>query len=451
VDLQAALKSSVPLITIAVIAAVAAPAASGDILATVEVPGTGGANLDIATVNAGTGTRTAPPVGINTQNGELHPSLSSDGNRLVFQRVDPIAGTDRIIAYEFSTGASADLFDAFAAQQEQPATPLISADGTSVLTGRPLEHRDPSLPSGVLQPSLSRTSLSNFPAGPFPRSQENLPNNFALSGRTTQPIERGGILAVGITFNGLPPRGDIEVTGSTGTGVIGEQSAFVGHPALSSSLVVFERAPISGSSTTAADLVFRTSDPTSVAGAADVFLPNVIDSSLDESRPAFTSDDRYLGFIRHNADHDRLFVFDTQTQTMLNSSGVDLGALPSSGIGDRARRDGNLVLRQKLVLSKSSLSAAGLLSTSVLSPTGVGILVQRIVGHHKLLGKTVPKLRLVGRVPFGSHKAGRLRTRWDHKVGGRRLAPGRYLVTVRAVTRRGQVRELGRSFTVHIH
>jgi hypothetical protein len=38
----------------------------------------------------------------------------------------------------------------------------------------------------------------------------------------------------------------------------------------------------------------------------------------------------------------------------------------------------------------------------------------------------------------------------DHRVGGRKLAKGTYLVTVRAVTSRGVVRELGKSFIVRI-
>ena len=64
--------------------------------------------------------------------------------------------------------------------------------------------------------------------------------------------------------------------------------------------------------------------------------------------------------------------------------------------------------------------------------------------------RTVPTLKLVGRVPLGQHRAGHVRVKWDRRVGGRRLARGTYLVTVRAVTRRGVVRELGKSFTVRI-
>jgi hypothetical protein len=56
----------------------------------------------------------------------------------------------------------------------------------------------------------------------------------------------------------------------------------------------------------------------------------------------------------------------------------------------------------------------------------------------------------VGRVPLGLHQAGRFKIQWDHRVNGKRLKPGRYLVTVRAVTKAGVVREFGKSFTVRI-
>ena len=91
----------------------------------------------------------------------------------------------------------------------------------------------------------------------------------------------------------------------------------------------------------------------------------------------------------------------------------------------------------------------GVLSGKLFNPSGIGILVQRIVGHHQLLGHTVPTLQMVGRVPLGQHPRGAFRITWDHRVNGRKLKPGRYLVTIRAVTGT-TVHDLGRSFTVRI-
>jgi hypothetical protein len=70
----------------------------------------------------------------------------------------------------------------------------------------------------------------------------------------------------------------------------------------------------------------------------------------------------------------------------------------------------------------------------------VGILVQRIVRQRRVKGQIVRTLRPVGRVPFGRRSKGRLRVRWNLRVKGRRLGPGRYLVTLRAFNKdRGRV------------
>src|SRR6185436_11493557 len=95
---------------------------------------------------------------------------------------------------------------------------------------------------------------------------------------------------------------------------------------------------------------------------------------------------------------------------------------------------GNLSLRADPLFRFTRVGAEGLISFNLLNPSGVGILVQRIVGKQKLFGKTVPKLARVGRVPLGTFKKGSGKVRWDRRVGGRRLKRGRYQVTVRAVS-----------------
>jgi hypothetical protein len=183
-------------------------------------------------------------------------------------------------------------------------------------------------------------------------------------------------------------------------------------------------------------------------------LPPIVNApGLDESHPSFTADGRFLAFIRATGDgHEHLFVFDTQTQTLLNSNGIDLGALYTSpAFGQLARTEGNIALRQVAVFERVSLSQTGTLVARLFASGLVGILVQRIVGHHKLLGRTVSTLVNVGRVPLGQHHAGRFKTHWNLKVNGRRLKPGTYLVTFRAVTKNGTVRELGPSLTLRQH
>ena len=48
-----------------------------------------------------------------------------------------------------------------------------------------------------------------------------------------------------------------------------------------------------------------------------------------------------------------------------------------------------------------------------------------------MLGVEQPKIKVVGRVPLGKAKQGRNRFRWDGKVAGKRLKPGKYLLTYR--------------------
>src|SRR5262249_3509306 len=54
-------------------------------------------------------------------------------------------------------------------------------------------------------------------------------------------------------------------------------------------------------------------------GEDPILLPAIVNApGLDEAFPAFTPDGRYLGFVRQLANNDdRLFVFDTVTQTLL--------------------------------------------------------------------------------------------------------------------------------------
>jgi hypothetical protein len=73
----------------------------------------------------------------------------------------------------------------------------------------------------------------------------------------------------------------------------------------------------------------------------------------------------------------------------------------------------------------------------------MAILVQRITGIRHVHGKRVFKTRTIGRVPLGHHHRGSLKIRRDLKVDGHRLAPGKYLVTLRALDRHRTV--LGRT------
>ena len=64
----------------------------------------------------------------------------------------------------------------------------------------------------------------------------------------------------------------------------------------------------------------------------------------------------------------------------------------------------------------------------------VGIFVVRVTGGtRKVLGRSQPRVRVVGRVPLGSVRNGRNRFRWNGRVNGKRLSAGTYLLTYRAL------------------
>jgi len=397
-------------------ALLAAPSANAGIIAAVNEPVPNGTSCptqtDIALIDPATGAKTALPPGVNTPANELHPSITPDGRRMAFETYDPAAGTVRIRVVDLSTGAQADLFNAFEASSIQPLTPAITPDGSSVITGIPLVPTS----NGRFAAAWDVSSLANFPAGPYPRTQRQGNATFPLAGRTLNPDVRsdGDLVSDVLTQSDTSRTWNLLLSFPGGLSSVASDNTD-GHPALSdstSNVVVFQQDPPSQFST---DLMFR---PVSgFPSAPSTELPALVSATgQDELQPAFTPDGRYLAFIRnaHDSDHhDRLFVFDTQTQTLLNSSGIDLGFFSfscevSTPFPFEFTVQGGISLRETFTLVFSSLNfSTGQLSFQIQSSTGIGILVQRIVGHHRLLGRVVPTLKTIGRVPFGRFKRGR--------------------------------------------
>jgi hypothetical protein len=416
----------------------AAPAARADIFAVADAAAPAGrADADVGLVNASTGARLPLPSTVNTTGDEGHPSISSDGKKLALQR--HVSGTTRILLVSLPDGAVSDLFTGFEQASDPQFSPAISPDGTTVATGESFKTM-----SGELFPSLTLTTVI---APPFTREQHFTHYSLPATGIAEDPSINGRAIAFRIAQ-----------AGTHGQLVVGHRHQFstlplvdpafdfqhpvVGSPG-GSELLVYDRRSVSGTTFGAGDILF--SNFGSGIGPA-VFLPSLINSPLDESRPAFSPDSRYLGFIRRGADgHERVFVFDNLTQTLINDAGADLGPV-IQGI----RNTGNLSLYVRPLLKTTTLSASGLVGFDLIGPTRIGILVQRVVGKRKVFGKMVPKLAPVGRVPLGSFRKGHGKVRWNRRVGRRRLKPGRYQVTVRAVSSRGAVLDFGRprTFTV---
>ena len=419
---------------VAVLALLVPGSASADIIAAVQVTGPDG-SPDIAVMNATTGERAALPAGINTAAQELHPSISKDGKRLVFLRLDPVAGTRRVIVLDTSTGQTADLFNGFEVAPAAAERPRDRPDGSVVFTGAPFAP----VQGGGFRAEVVFTQLDNFPSGPFNRGAIAPQYNFAHQGPPRIPAAAASSSPTGRRAPAsrpsviLSPLGGNSSSPLTRTDHALQPPGDRGHDP---QLTLAVDRPVAGGP---GDIVFR---PATVAGlpGTPTVLPPIVNAE-DESLPAFTPDSRYVGFVRRYKTRDRLYVWDSQTQTLLNAGGIDLGGI---AFGDA----GNLSLYFRPTFTFTNIRQ-GIVTANLAVASGVGLFVQRITGRHRVLGKRAFKLRTVGRVPFGTFKKGRVRERWNLRVNGKRLRPGRYLLTVRAV--RGKtVRELGKPKVIRI-
>ncbi|RIL07818.1 MAG: hypothetical protein DCC71_01690 [Proteobacteria bacterium] len=429
----------------------AAADARADIFAAVNVaappPRT---DLDVAIVNASTGSRVSLPSAVNTTAFEIHPSISSDGRRLLFQR---FGGSDgiRLLLVDTSTGDRADLFTT----NEIAASPIfnstIEGDGTTVATGR--RFRQLQFSSGIrFAPEVTFTDVRAFPTGPYPRVPLLLPT-YNAPGSVLDVAFGGNDRFV---FHLLPATGLGQLMlfqAGRSPALLSSAAADLGRPAMradDSPLLVpafYEHRTYSASTHSFgnSNLGQRTADSNVFGGTnPSVFSPGPINTPADESQPALTRNGRYLAFVRHGSDgRDRLFVRDLSTQTFLNPNGVDLGQVATRGIG-------SVSLYERAVITSSRITLTGGVNATLTSASSIGILVQRIVGESRVRGQVEYELEAVGRVPLGFFGAGKARTQWDLEVDGEPLPPGRYLVTLRAVEG-DVVRELGEPQVLKIH
>jgi hypothetical protein len=388
---------------------------------------TGAVQLDISLLNTSTGQGLPTPAGVNSTVDEDHPSLSSDGHLLVFQRRSRITGATSALIVDRNTGRQAVL----------PFTccePTITGDGMRVAMGRPN-----AIGSAT---NVAVIDVRSFPTGPFPVSLvfDSAYAAAKLTSASSQPsITTAGQLAWQIDNRIAFAPGAVITAGGTAVAaeqpvVRPDQPAFV--------FFVLDRLRTDGSTQGDLELAHKSS-----SGAFDSFqLLTGFNTGDDESRPAFDPSGRYFGFIRTRGSdsHELLAVFDTVTQQFVSSS--DLGRV-STGIG---RNQGALSLYVQPVFVTGTIVCCQSISFALSSSSSTGLLVERVVGRHRLFGRTVPRLRPVGRFPLGSFRRGRHKTRWDFTVGGRKLAPGKYYVTLRALTSRRSVRDLSRPFLVTI-
>jgi hypothetical protein len=290
------------------------------------------------------------------------------------------------------------------------------------------------------------------------------PTNVHLSW-VTSDANSGGMLNAGTTLIGLregvDPRADF-----------GDASSPASHPMArrGDGYVALDR-------TTGSDADIQTiSFPSETALTP---APEPITTTQAERMPAWAPGGLQLGFVRTTAAGRRtLPIFDLTPglQTIVNPP-IDIGPdAPTPQTRAFQSSWGGLSIAEASALDLPTVTCTGscltTLQTSIkavsLKPVvstttriqTIGIFVVRVTGRRKLLGRTVPRIKQIGRVPLGKTRKGRNSFRWNGKVNGKRLKRGTYLLTYRAlrgarvvstsgsirftVTKRGRIRGVKR-------
>jgi len=455
-----------PVLALAVFAAaLLAPAARADIIAATEVRNAS-LNYDIALIDTATGTQLGLPEGINTSANEMHPSITPDGKRLVFSRIDH-ADVEHIVVADLATGTQADLFNAFEIGQYAPSTPTITPDGKKVITGA----NDQQVPgSSLFEPTWIETDISSFPNGPFPHVIRTQPTLVVSeTGLTRDPafdpsigVTGQGTTAVTWERTGVTHDGIIDSVSGKNTNVF-DTGHSLSHPALSKAdnILLYD----SDTSQFETDLVYRTLRGDGSPSSSPFLLPGTHGIDAVNLDPTFTADGHYVVYKQQSSGstgggaiqkgHIHLLVYDTSTGMLLDPNGLDISSL-DVGFSDLGGFDGlrgGLSVYETFFLKSTGFTMIGgnaLVSFLLNEPTNVGILVERIVGHHKLFGRRVPTLRKIGKVPFGHFRRGSHHVAWDLVVNGHRLRPGNYLIIPRALASNGNVRETGKPHLLRV-
>jgi hypothetical protein len=415
-----------------------------------------GKGFEIGLVNVSTGASIPVPAGVNTAADELHPSLSRDGRYMLFERMQLLPKLNGDIVPP--TQRTLFMLD----RQTGVITTLATGDGPPA--GPSFAHRATRTVVWGAQPTSSTCCIMKFQAvssdntiagstgfgfgfAPAPAGQlldathaemSDGPTN-AMFSWIVSDANTGGLLNAGTTIVGLregpDPRADF-----------GSVDTPVSHPT-----------PRRGDGYIAMD---RTSggdaDIQTLSFPAETSLtpaPSPITTTAAERIPSWSPGGLQLGFIRTTDNRRKLAIFDLTPglQTIVNPP-VDIGpdapspqtrAFQSSWGGLSLAEASTLDLPTVTCTTSCISSLQTSLTTVPLKPRvstttsiqTIGIFVVRVKGKRKLLGRKVPRIKQVGRVPLGKTRKGRNLFRWNGKVNGRRLKPGTYLLTFRALRR----------------
>ena len=445
---------------IALAAAAAAPASApaDGLIAAYDRYETGN-GFQIGLLNASTGTRLTVPAGVNTPDDELHPSLSVDGRYLVWMRTRllpklngdiPVPSDRTLFMLDRQTG----VITTMATGNGAPAGPAFANRTNRTLTWGVRPHTTTCciLKFQAVNSDNTISGSTGFPFGfqPAPAGQNldgthaamdagSLTTNVGVSWVSTDAnsgaMLNGGTALVGLR-EGVDPRADF-----------GDAASPVSHPA-------FRR----GDQYAALDKTIGSdADVQTISFPSETALtpaPTPITTVDPERMPAWSPGGLQLGFVRTTGGRRVLPIFDLTPglQTIVNPP-IDLGPdAPSPQTRAFQSSWGGLSIAESSSLDVPVVSCtttclqtlqSTTLSKVVLQPTvstttktqTIGIFVARVTGKRKLLGRTVPRIRPIGRVPLGRTRKGRNSFRWNGKVEGRRLKRGTYLLTYRALRR----------------
>lgn len=442
------------------LAAGAAPAHAGLTVALTASPQgqTGAGNLDIVFVNPFPQAlqlvgANKVPTGVNTESAEIDPTLSDDGTRLAFRRALS-AGEPTYHVVALPSGAPAQIPNPFTTERFNSAAGIaLSGDGRRAIIGMARSQ------SAVAQVGV--VDVAALPGGPFPTigtPEFDIPdgNTFGQFGVITpfsaQLDATGGKLLYGY-------RTQTAGTSTSFTGIV--DGPVNGTPRLrdlGSATSVDAIAMIPGRPnevTIARRGALETLALNAATPPVPLTLPNLPARATGETRsgPDWSGDGRYLGWLSSTGTGElkdvKLFVYDTQTQGLIAPAGLSLGQ--RRNFGGMSISEGVPAIEQFTAPLTVQVEQPKVnLPIRLRASTSVGILVQREQGTVRVLGRRVPRLVSVGRVPFGSRKKGASTIAWNGRVAGKKLRAGTYRITLRAFDRNGRLTELGESRRVKV-
>lgn len=444
-----------------------------------------GRGFEIGIVNAATGATVAVPAGVNTADDELHPTLSADGRFMAFTRMkllpklngDIVPPATRTLHWvDLQTGQITSLGSgsgpvltsktavsstlAWGIAPQAAAVGATFPEGSTTVALFTGLGTVPPTGSSPIRASVPATNLfvphaatiedlfseDVFTPGCQPcRSSRTaryltLATHDPITGALTNGVARLSLFGL---FGGVSNQSRTERVLEFGT-----PGAPGGHPV-----------PRSGDGYVALDLT--TGDDVNIHSITypgetqTTPTPEPITTAAAERMPAWSPDGLSLGFVRTDGGRRKLGVFDATPglQTIVNPL-VDLGAdAPTPQTRAFQSVWGGISLAPspaapapavgciKGCLSNlADSSTVGPIQLSPIVSTSrkgqkIGIFVVRVTGERKLLGRTLARIRVIGRVPLGATRKGINTFSWDGKVDGKRLGRGTYLLTYRALKR----------------